>query len=146
MISLGRRVDSLAEKFFNNKKKKPLLDELFKLVLKENSKRKKAKPKTKKVSKSQKQAEKAEKAKKHEVKQELEQKVAAIRKRKKKEKEEAKKAPPPKPKVTLKVGDRVRMIDGRAIGTIDTIEKKKAIVNYGMFTADVSLEELEKVS
>tara|TARA_R100000306_G_scaffold742_5_gene2004 strand:+ start:4735 stop:6927 length:2193 start_codon:yes stop_codon:yes gene_type:complete len=146
MISLGRRVDSLAEKFFNNKKKKPLLDELFKLVLKENSKRKKPKPKTKKVSKSQKQAEKAEKAKKHEVKQELEQKVAAIRKRKKKEKEEAKKSPPPKPKVTLKVGDRVRMIDGRAIGTIDTIEKKKAIVNYGMFTADVSLEELEKVS
>ena len=146
MISLGRRVDSLAEKFFNNKKKKPLLDELFKLVLKENSKRKKPKPIKKQVSRAQKQAEKVEKVKKHEVKQELEQKVAAIRKRKKKEKAEAKKAPPPKPKVTLKVGDRVRMIDGRAIGTIDTIEKKKAIVNYGMFTADVSLEELEKVS
>ena len=145
MISLGKRVDSLAEKFFNNKKKKPLFDEFFKLVLKENTKRKKTKPK-KQVSKKQKQAEKTEKAKKHEVKQELEQKVAAIRKRKKKEKAEAQKAPPPKPKVTLKVGDRVRMIDGRAIGTIDTIEKKKAIVNYGMFTADVSLEELEKVS
>lgn len=143
MISLGKKVDSLAEKFFNTKKKKPLLDELFKLVLKENSKRKKPKPKKKPVSKAQK---KAEKAKKHEIKQELEQKVAAIRKKKKKEKAEAKKAPPPKPKVTLKVGDRVRMIDGRAIGTIDTIEKQKAIVNYGMFTADVSLKELEKVS
>jgi DNA mismatch repair protein MutS2 len=37
------------------------------------------------------------------------------------------------------------MIDGRAVGTIDTIEKKKAIVNYGIFTTNVSIEELEKV-
>ena len=37
------------------------------------------------------------------------------------------------------------MIEGKAIGTIDTIEKNKAIVNYGMFTTNVSLEELEKV-
>ena len=75
----------------------------------------------------------------------MERKVEGIRKRKKKEKEAAAKLPPPKPKVSLKVGDRVRMIEGRAVGTIDSIEKKKAIVNYGMFTADVSLEELEKV-
>ena len=68
-----------------------------------------------------------------------------IRKEKQKKKAEAKKAPPPKPKVALKIGDKVRMIDGRAVGTIDTIEKQKAIVNYGMFTADVSLTELEKV-
>lgn len=135
LISLGRKFDGLAEKFFNNKQKKPMMDELFKMVLTENSKRKKIAPKQKK----------AVKQKKHEVKQEVEQKVAEIRKEKKKEKEEAKKAPPAKPKVILKVGDRVRMIDGRAVGTIDIIEKKKAIVNYGMFTADVGLEELEKV-
>jgi len=71
--------------------------------------------------------------------------LIVIRKRKKKEKDEAKKAPPPSPKVTLKIGDRVRMIDGRAIGTIDSIEKKKAIVNYGIFTTNVSVSELEKV-
>ena len=110
----------------------------MKLVMVENSKRKKTEPKPREVKKK-------EKAKTHELKQELEQKVAVIRKKKKKEKEIAKKAPPPKPKVVLKVGDKVRMIDGRAVGTIDTIEKKKAIVNYGMFTADVRLEELEKV-
>ncbi|WP_317194062.1 endonuclease MutS2 [Luteirhabdus pelagi] len=135
MIALGKKVDALAEKFFHNKRKKSLFDELFKLVMVENSKRKKV-PKKKKQQ---------EKAKERKVQQEVEKKVAVIRKEKKKQKEEKKKAPPPKPKVTLKVGDRVRMIDGRAIGTIDTIEKKKAIVNYGMFTADVSLEELEKV-
>jgi DNA mismatch repair protein MutS2 len=50
-----------------------------------------------------------------------------------------------KPKIELKVGDRVRMIDGKSIGTIDRIEKNKAVVNYGIFTSKVSLETLEFV-
>jgi len=37
------------------------------------------------------------------------------------------------------------MKDGKAIGTIDKIEKTKAIVNYGIFTSKVSLSELEYV-
>jgi len=135
LISLGKKVDVLSEKYFNNKQKKQLIDELMKLVMIENSKRKKLAPKVKK----------AVKAKEREVIKEVEKKVEVIRERKKEEKEKAKKLPPPKPKVALKIGDRVRMIDGRAIGTIDTIEKNKAIVNYGMFTTNVSLEELEKV-
>lgn len=135
LISLGKKVDVLSEKYFNNKRKKQLIDELMKLVMIENSKRKKLAPK----------AKKAVKAKEQKIIKEVEKKVEVIRERKKEEKEKAKKLPPPKPKVTLKIGDRVRMIDGRAIGTIDTIEKNKAIVNYGMFTTNVSLEELEKV-
>ncbi|WP_410005241.1 endonuclease MutS2 [Aequorivita nionensis] len=135
LISLGKKVDVLSEKYFNNKQKKQLIDELMKLVMIENSKRKKLAPKVKKVVK----------AKEREVIKEVEKKVEVIRERKKEEKEKAKKLPPPKPKVALKIGDRVRMIDGRAIGTIDIIEKNKAIVNYGMFTTNVSLEELEKV-
>ena len=135
LINLGRRVDVLAEKYFNNKQKKQLIDGLMKLVMVENSKRKKLAPKVKK----------AVKAKEKEVQKEVEQKVEAIRERKKVEKEERKKLPPPKPKVTLKVGDRVRMLEGRAIGTIDSIEKNKAFVNYGIFTTNVSLNELEKV-
>lgn len=135
LIRLGKKFDMLSERFFNNKQKKQLTDELMKLVMVENSKRKKLAPKAKKVVK----------AKEREVIQEVEKKVEVIRERKKKEKEEAKKMPPPKPKVTLKVGDRVRMIDGKAIGTIDTLEKNKAIVNYGIFTTNVSVVELEKV-
>jgi DNA mismatch repair protein MutS2 len=135
LISLGKKFDALSEKYFNNKQKKQLIDELMKLVMVENSKRKKLAPKVKK----------AVKAKEKKVIQEVEKKVEVIRERKKEEKEKAKQLPPPKPKVALKIGDRVRMIDGRAIGTIDTIEKNKAIVNYGMFTTNVSLEELEKV-
>ena len=37
------------------------------------------------------------------------------------------------------------MIDGKSIGTIDTIEKEKAIVNYGVFTTNVSIDQLEFV-
>ena len=135
MLTLGKKVDVLAERYFNNKKKRELIDELVKIVMIENSKRKKIHPKKKRVVK----------AKEKKVQQEVEKKVAVIRQKKKKQKEIAKKAPPPKPKVALKVGDKVRMIDGRAVGTIDSIEKNKAIVNYGMFTADVKMDELEKV-
>jgi DNA mismatch repair protein MutS2 len=35
------------------------------------------------------------------------------------------------------------MFDGKAVGTIDSIEKNKATVNYGVFTSKVSLEALE---
>lgn len=137
LIALGRKLDTLAERYHNNKQKRRLMDELMKLVMVENSKRKQPAPRSK-------ARKKEENVKKHEIKQELEQKVAVIRKKKKQQKAAAKKAPPAKPKVELKVGDKVRMIDGRAVGTIDSIEKKKAIVNYGIFTADVALVELEK--
>ena len=50
-----------------------------------------------------------------------------------------------KPKPVLKLGDRVRMFDGKAVGTIDKIERNKAVVNYGVFTSTVSLEVLEFV-
>ncbi len=134
LISLGKRFDVLSEKYFNNKNKRELIDELMKMVLQENVKRKKVAPKQKVVKKTKEKA----------VLKEVERKVEGIRKRKKREKEAAAKLPPPPPKVTLKIGDKVRMIDGRATGTIETIEKKKAVVNYGIFTTHVDIEELEK--
>jgi len=137
-VNLGRKFDALSERYHNHKRKKVILDELMKLVLIENSKRKKTTPKVSKKKKEQ-------KAIQHEIKQEVEKKVAVIRKKKKKEKQEAKSVLSSKPRAPLKIGDRVRMINGKAIGTIDVIEKKKAIVNYGIFTTNVSVEELEKV-
>jgi DNA mismatch repair protein MutS2 len=134
LIYLGQKVNDIAEKYFENKQKRSLMAELFKLVQIENSKRKK-------VSKKQKQAEKN---KEEQVKQEVKKKVNVIRKKKKAEKE-LKAKQPPKPKPVLKVGDRVRMEDGRSIGTIDKIEKNKAVVNYGIFTTNVSVEQLELV-
>ena len=37
----------------------------------------------------------------------------------------------------------VRIVDGKSVGSIDAIEKQKAIVNYGLFTTQVSLDQLE---
>ena len=134
LIYLGQKIDDLSEKYFNNKQKRDLMNELFKIVQIENSKRKKVSVKQKK----------AEKAKEKQIQQEVEKSVEVIRKKKKAaKKKEALKPPTPKP--TLKVGDRVRLEDGRAVGSIDSIEKNKAIVNYGLFTTKVSLEQLELV-
>ncbi len=135
LIYLGQKVNDLAEKYFDNKQKKILIDELFKLVQIENSKRKKVTVKQKKVIK----------AKEQQVKHEVEKVVTVIRKKKKEAKLVAEHSRSEKPKPNLKIGDRVRMEDGRAIGSIDKIEKNKAIVNYGIFTTNVSLEQLELV-
>ncbi|MFD0836394.1 DNA mismatch repair protein MutS [Mariniflexile aquimaris] len=133
LIYLGQKVNDIAEKYFENKQKKELMGELFKLVQIENSKRKKVTVKEKKVIK----------AKEEKVKQEAEKVVTVIREKKKEAKKKAVQAP--KPKAILKIGDRVRMQDGRAIGSIDKIEKNKATVNYGLFTTNVSVEQLELV-
>ena len=133
LIYLGQKVNDLAVKYFEDKKKRPLLNELFRLIQIENSKRKKISAKQKK----------AEKAKEEKIKKEAEQKVNIIRKKKKEAKKKAK--PVEKPKPILKIGDRVRMFDGKAVGSIDEIEKGKAIVNYGMFTTNVNLDLLELV-
>jgi DNA mismatch repair protein MutS2 len=114
------------------------MEELFKIVMVENSKLKKNEPKIKKDKKIKRKQQ-------QEIKQELEKKVALIRKKKKTEKASQKKSMPLKSIVKLKVGDRVRMTDGNAIGTIDKLEKKKAFVNYGSFTTNVNITKLEKI-
>jgi DNA mismatch repair protein MutS2 len=132
MIVLGNKLNELAERFFQNNKKRPLVAELLRLVESENAKRKR---------KSAAQTKKEREVKKEVVK-EVNHKLVKIRKEKKENKEQA---PPPKPKpeVILKVGDKVRLLDSKSVGSIDSIEKQKAIVNYGLFTTQVSLDQLE---
>ncbi|MDO7715741.1 MAG: DNA mismatch repair protein MutS, partial [Flavobacteriaceae bacterium] len=134
MIQLGNKVNDLAEQYFIHHKKRQLVSDLIKVVEIENSKRKK---KTAQVLKKEKVEKKA-------VVEEVAVKVAAIREKKKAEKK--KPTPPPAPKIALQIGYRVRLKDGKAVGSIDAIEKNKAIVNYGMFTTNVSLDQLEFVS
>lgn len=135
LIYVGQKVDDLADKYFNNKDKKILIGEFLKLIEIENSKRKKATVKEKKEKEIiQKQ-----------IVAEVTAKVEEIRQVKKEKKVKALKAEADKPKVVLRIGDRVRMIDGKAVGTLDGIEKNKATVNYGVFTSKVSLEALELV-
>lgn len=133
LIYMGQKLDDISEKYFNNRNKKDLIGEFLKMVEIENSKRKKVEPKEKK----QKEVEQKK------IIAEVQVKVEEIRevKKEKKIKEDA----APKPKAAIRIGDRVRMIDGKAVGTLEAIEKKKATVNYGVFTSKVDLESLELV-
>ena len=72
----------------------------------------------------------------------METELIDIRKEKKKNKS---KVIIKKNKVELRVGDKVRLEESRSIGTIDKIEKNKAIVNYGTFTTKVDLVRLDIV-
>ena len=51
LVALGNKVDQLAERYHQNRRKKALIDELLKLVMVENSKRKKQSPKARKAEK-----------------------------------------------------------------------------------------------
>ncbi|HUH46949.1 MAG TPA: hypothetical protein VLZ54_07340, partial [Arenibacter sp.] len=135
MIYLGNKVNTAAEKYFEDKKKRPLISELLRIVETENSKRKRQAPKEAKIQKE----------KKAKVEQEVIQKIEVIREKKKVEKKKAQFIEKNRPRPIFKVGDRVRMMDGKAIGSIDSLEKNKAIVNYGIFTTNVSVEQLELV-
>ena len=134
IIYLGQKIEDIAEKYFNNKNKKDLIGEFLKMIEIENSKRKKASVKETKAKEEQKK----------EIIKEVTVQVDEIRAAKKEKKLKAN-VVIEKPKPVLKVGDRVRMFDGKAVGSIDKIEKKKAIVNYGVFTSTVSLDILELV-
>ena len=132
MVQLGRKLDEIAQRYFQNGKRRPLISDLLRLVETENSKRKKSSPKE----------QKAKKVKKKVVTNEVKQEVAQLKKKKARQ---PVKKPKPKPRPQLKVGDRVRLTDGRAVGSIDSLEKNKAVVNYGHFTADVKVDQLELV-
>ncbi len=135
MIHLGTKVNKVAEKYFMDKKKRPLVSELLRLVETENSKRKK---KTAKEVKAQEE-------KKTVVTQEVQQEVKNIRKKKAVSRKKAEAKEKRKPKPVFKIGDMVRLFDGKAVGSIDSLEKNKAVVNYGIFTTNVSVDQLELV-
>ena len=134
LIYIGQKMDDIAEKYFNNKNKKDLIGDFLKIIEIENSKRKKATVKETIAKKEQ--------AK--EIIKEVTVHVDAIRTEKKEKKIKATQVIE-KAKPVLKVGDRVRMFDGKAIGSIDSIEKNKATVNYGVFTSKVNIDVLEFV-
>lgn len=135
MIQLGNKVNNISERYFQDKKKRVLVSELLRIVETENSKRKK-----KTVAETKKARQK-----KAQTAQEVQKEVKVIRQKKvvEKKKTAAKERIIPRP--ILKIGDRVRMQDGKAVGVIDKLEKNKAVVNYGIFTTNVSVDQLELV-
>jgi len=145
MLSIGRKVNELLNHYFQTNNKKEFNTNLQKWIASEKTKHlKKApvKPKTKTEKKTAKVV--AEKKQKviQQIEKEVLQKVVEVRKEKK---VEAKKEATARANYAYKVNDRVRLIDGNAVGTIDKIEKKNVFINYGFFTTKAKLEQLELV-
>jgi len=145
MLSLGRKTNELLNKYFQTNNKKELTTNFNKWVADEKVKRAKKNP-VKPTTKAQKQAVKKKEVLQKQVIQQVEkevlQKVVEVRNIKT---EEAKKIAKAKADYVFKVKDRVRLLDGNAVGTIEKIEKKKAFINYGIFTTEASLDQLEFV-
>ncbi|MBL30651.1 MAG: DNA mismatch repair protein MutS [Flavobacteriaceae bacterium] len=131
MIIIGNKLDEIAEKYFISNKKRNMISNVIQLIESENSKRKKKS--TKEIINVQKIIKLTH--------QEAEKKFKNIKINKKK----GKKLKEAKPLIELKVGYNVRLTGSKSIGTIDSIQKNKAIVNYGKFTTQVDLEKLEYV-
>ncbi|RSC93884.1 endonuclease MutS2 [Tenacibaculum singaporense] len=145
MLTLGRKINELLNKYFQTNNKKELSTNFFKWVTAEKTKHLKRNP-PKKKTKTEKKQDKAEAQKQQEaikkVEKEVLQKVVKVREEKIKEAEKIAKE---KAAYVFKVNDRVRLVDGNAVGTIDKIEKKKAFINYGLFTTEAKIEQLELV-
>ncbi|CAM1358175.1 Endonuclease MutS2 [Tenacibaculum sediminilitoris] len=145
MLSLGRKINELLNKYFQTNNKKELTANFFKWVTAEKTKHIKKNPPQKKT-KTEKKQEKVATQKQQEaikkVEKEVLQKVVKVREDKEKE---AKKIAKERAAYVFKVNDKVRLIDGNAVGSIDKIEKKKAFINYGVFTTEAKIEQLELV-
>jgi len=129
---LGDKVDDIASRYYKHKKKRQVVSELLHVIETENSKR----------AKKPKQAKPKKQLNKKAVAKTIEKEIQVIRKQKAKAKPPK---PKPRPRPSFKIGDRVRLLEGKAVGSIDSLEKNKAVVNYGHFTTNVSVDQLELV-
>ena len=145
MLVLGRKTNELLNKYFQTNNKKELTSNFNKWVTDEKLKYVKKNPINPKTKSQKQQAKVLEKQLQNVIKKaenEVLKKVVAVRKIKI---EERKKYAKLKANYIFKVKDKVRLLDGNAIGTIEKIEKKKAFINYGIFTTETSLDKLEFV-
>jgi len=145
MLSMGRKLNELSNNYFQTNNKKKLLADFMKWMLIEKSKHaQKHKDDSKsKAVKKQLKNEKATNEKKLEaVKKEV---LIAVKKVRQEKKRVEKKAAKTKSNYKFKINDKVRLIDGRAVGTIDKIEKNIATINYGLFTTIANTNLLELV-
>ncbi len=145
MLSLGRKTNELLNKYFQTNNKKELNANFNKWVATEKTKhlmKSPAKPKTKAQKQKAKVVEKQIKEVIQKVEKEVLEKVVEVRKEKK---IEAAKIAKEKSEYVYKINDRVRIIDSNSVGTIDKIDKKNVVINYGFFTTKTSVLNLELV-
>jgi len=145
MLSIGRKINEISNNYFQTNNKKKLLADFMRWTLIEKNKYTKL-HKTEKKTKSQKKLQKITTKKTIEklttIKKEVLIEVKKIRKQKNDIEKKVAKA---KAAYKFKINDRVRLPDGKAVGTIEKIEKNIATINYGLFTAKTNIGKLELV-
>lgn len=145
MISIGRKINEITNNYFQTNNKKKLLSDFMKWILIEKNKhitKTKDIPKTKAAKKQEKTKKIAQEKKLVAVKKEVLKEVTKIREEKKVVEKKIAKA---KSDYKYKKNDRVRLIDGQSVGTIEKIEKNIAVINYGKFTTKTSTDQIELV-
>lgn len=145
MISIGRKINEITNNYFQTNNKKKLLSDFMKWILIEKNKhitKTKDIPKTKAAKKQEKTKKIAQEKKLVAVKKEVLKEVTKIREEKK---VVEKKIATAKSDYKYKKNDRVRLIDGQSVGTIEKIEKNIAVINYGKFTTKTSTDQIELV-
>lgn len=145
MLSLGRKINELLNKYFQTNNKKELNTNFNKWVISEKTKHFKKNPIVP-ITKEQKQKAKIVEKQMQQVIEKVEKevlkKVVKVRKEKKIEAAKIAKA---KSDYIFKLNDRVRILDSNSVGTIDKIDKKSVTINYGMFTTKTSVDKIELV-
>jgi len=145
MLSIGRKINEFTNNYFQTNNKKKLLADFMKWILIEKSKHTK-KHKTEVKSKVVKKQQKVEKVKTEKKLEEVKKEVLdAVNKIRKQKSTVEKKVAKTKADYKYKLNDKVRLIDGRAVGTIDKIEKNIATINYGLFTTKADVNKIELV-
>ncbi len=145
MLQYGREINDLLNKYFQTNNKKQLNTDFLKWVQAERIKYTKKNP-PKKRTKKQKEVKKNQNIKQQQKLKQTEKEVLhAVKKVREQKKKEAVISLNKKSTYTYKVGDTVRLIDGRAQGTIERIEGNNLLINYGIFTAKTEKDKIELV-
>lgn len=145
MLQYGRAINEMANRYFQNDNKKQLLLDFQKWIQSEKVKYTKKNP-PKKLTKVEKKEQVV-------VQEQKEKELKTIEKEVLKEVEVIKEVKIEEERekaiyienYQFQIGDIVRIIDGWAQGTVEKIEKKKILINYGTFTTLTPKEQVELV-
>jgi len=145
MLSYGRKINELVNKYFQTNNKKELTTEFNKWLANEKGKFLKKNP-IKPVTKTEKQKVKVEIQQVAEKLKTTEMEVLVeVIKVRENQQNEAVKTAKQKSDYVYKVKDRVKITGSNSTGTIEKIEKNNAFINYGFFTTKTTLSKLELV-
>jgi DNA mismatch repair protein MutS2 len=140
ILKAGEKINKLFDEYFKHQNAKKLTTQVFKWAEIEKNKKFPNLNKTNKQTKQQKTLAKKEAAEKEKLKDEVSRELDAKNVSKELEKIEIKTM-----NFVPQVGDQVRIKGSQANATIEKIEKNKALLNYGRFTAFVPIKDLELV-